>query len=257
MNPSFRASGIFLWVIASALAASLPGCDDRSKVPAEIEERVKRQQQEVQNEQASPPRPTTQELVSGSYQRIRLETVPLTMSVPQSWKIEHLGNIALLQGPTPFGSARIQFARRDPVNQPTLDVLYNSAKKDQAAADPQAQMSVELRDEHGMKVMERRSVGRKVSIPITDATGIQKLDQHAQPMEQVVTPMKWRLNLFILMPGLTDQFAQYELNFIDLNLDQYQADKAFLEKILYCVEADAGAAAVTAPAPAPATEPSR
>jgi hypothetical protein len=250
MNLLHRASGVPGAVIALALTASFIGCDDRSKVPAEIEEKVQRQQ-EAQNEQAAPPRPTTQELVSGPYQRIRLETVPLTLDVPQSWKIEHLGTIALLQGPTPFDSARIQFARRDPVNQSTLDVLYNVAKKDQAAADPQAQMSVDLREAHGMKVMERRSIGRKVTIPITDASGIQKLDEHGKPMEQITTPMKWRMNLFVPVAGSTDQFVQYELNFIDLNVDQYQADKSFLEKILYSVEPEGAGAAATAPATAP------
>ena len=51
--------------------------------------------------QAEPARPTTQELLSGSYKRLVLPGMPLAVQAPQSWKIEMDGPLTFLQGPTP------------------------------------------------------------------------------------------------------------------------------------------------------------
>jgi len=219
--------------------AGVVACDDRPQIPPELLD----PNQESQTP-AAPPRPTTQQLTEGPYSRIKLDILPLTLDVPPGWKIERLGQLVLLEGYTPVDQARIQLAVRDRLTQSLVDALLSGSKKEAAAADKSAQMTVEMRELPGMKVLERRSIGRTISIPVTDAQGVQKLDAQGQPMSHSTTPMRWRLNFFV--PSGKD-FDQYELNFIDLSVDQYNAERSFLEKIINSAMLE-GAPPATAPA---------
>jgi len=221
------------------VGAMLCGCDDRPQIPPELLD----PNQESQTPPA-PPRPTTQQLTDGPYSRIKLDILPLTLDVPTGWKIVRMGALVLLEGYTPVDQARIQLAVRDRLSQSLVDALHSAAKKEAAAADPSAQMTVESRELPGMKVLERRSIGRPISIPVTDAQGLQKLDAQGQPISHSTTPMRWRLNFFV--PAGKD-FDQYEFNFIDLSVDQYKADRSFLERIVYSAMLE-GAPPATAPA---------
>src|SRR5262245_53680451 len=59
--------------------------------------------------QPTPQRPTTQQLLSGTFKKVPLPSAPLSISVPESWKIEPVGAITFLTGPTPSSEeARIQ-----------------------------------------------------------------------------------------------------------------------------------------------------
>lgn len=216
-------------VALGGLCATHVGCDE-PPVPPELQEPTTPAETTDAKE---PPRPTTQELVSGPYTRIRLDTLPLTLSVPIGWKIEPLSNLVLLEGFTPAGQVRIQLSTRDHVQQSVVDALYSGARREADSADKASQASVDMREHKGMTMIERRSIGRPINIPVTDHQGIPKLDDRGQPIALSTTPMRWRINLFA--PSI-DGFDQYELNFIDLSVDQYNADREFLEKIIYSVE---------------------
>jgi hypothetical protein len=236
---SFAVRAMRNFLVMAMAGAVVCACDDRPPIPPELLD-------STEEPQTPPPtpRPTTQQLTDGPYSRIKLDILPLTLDVPTGWKIERLGSLVLLEGYTPVDQARVQLAVRDRLPQSQVDALHSGAQKE-AAADKGAQMSVELRELPGMKILERRSVGRTIAIPVTDAQGVQKLDDRGNPISHSTTPMRWRLNFFV--PAGKD-FDQFELNFIDLSVDQYTAERSFLERIVYSVMLDA-------PAPPPATAP--
>ena len=212
-------------VIASMVMVGL-ACEDHSPPPI-VEQQAR--EQEVVTQQS--PAPTTQELLTGPYRRIQLADWPLSIEAPQSWKIEtDMGGFIFLQGHAPHGPVQIQLAKRPSLSPDKLDQLVKAARAD-AAADPRRARSVELREATGFQLLERKGAEPTVTVP--------QVDDQGNPIEIEHTPYSWTLN--VLIPR-GDELENHELNFYDLTRDQYEADRAFLEKIIDSIRPDAAAA---------------
>jgi hypothetical protein len=201
----------------------LMGCDDKPSVPPGFIPSA-----ENQPAPAADARPTTQELVNGTYKRISLAPLSLTANAPQSWSVKLLAdNLYFLQGPAPKGEVQIQLGERTSETAEKLDRLLRAAQRDA--------------DAH--KDTTRVDIHQRGQIKVFD---VQRQVTHEPPPAQPPTsgpaiPTKyidWSVTYFV--PRGSD-FAAYELHFFNLSAEEFDADKDFLQKILDSVEpADAG-----------------
>lgn len=232
--------------VAAGLLACAGGalsCDDRSEVPADL---VQQQQPDASNPQnPATTRPTTQQLVEGPRTPKTLDVLPLVLQVPTSWKITaHGSGIVWLEGPTPAGEVRIHLKHQQGMTQRMWDQLVMGTQREiERAADPNTTLT--MRELGPATVIERRTVGQPISAPVVDATGVPTLDAKGDVVMHTMLPMRWRVSVFVPREG---QIDHYELNFIDLEKPQYDADRAFLEDVLQSLR-------YTGPVPAPTSGP--
>jgi hypothetical protein len=202
---------------------ALIGCDDqKALVPVNPP---------TQNEaatQAAAAAPTTQELVSGPYQRIALKSIPFSISVPRGWELKSQGGM-LLQGPTPAGFAQIQIGRHLAPIAGHAETLIAATTRE-SAANPNAYQLAEVRNIGGLKALETRTMGKTQQSPAIDASG--------KVIAPTFTPVHWKTAVF--MPEGRDTVV-CEIHFIDLSREQYDLDKDVLAKIMSSLEYDAKA----------------
>src|SRR4051812_22750574 len=89
--------GVMALVVAAG-GLLISACDDKPEVPQAVLD-----QATTQAADKGPKHATTQELISGHRKTLLLTPLPLTMQVPESWKLEPLKgtSVMLLNGPTP------------------------------------------------------------------------------------------------------------------------------------------------------------
>lgn len=220
-----------LWLVWGIL---LLGCERQPDQPP----------QHVQNPiQTEQPRPTTQQLLSGPYVRLRLPGMPLSLQVPPEWKISFMNTLALLEGPTPFDRAAIQLSHRDPLREDQIELLVAGVRKKHQDR-PSPINDFKFKKLSGMNVLEELSSSEPIITPKVDAWGQNMLDPNGNPITTTITPVHWKLTVFV--PG-DKAFNQYELNFIDLTTDQYAVDKEFLRKIVDSLEYERAQPSADAP----------
>ncbi|WP_428937066.1 hypothetical protein [Fontivita pretiosa] len=201
------------------------GCersDSRSGTPITADDTAATQPAEA--------RPTTQMLLSGPYKKLLLPGMPLSLRVPESWKIDYAGPITFVQGPTPYDMAMIQLSDHG-VGPRSLDpqVLLKTIQ-DEQARHPDPRNRAMLRDIGPARVLERFSVGKPQTNPKVDAHGVPVSDPATgNPVMLTTTPIRWTLTVFV--PAADSAYTRYELNFLDLTAEQYAVDGKFLEKI--------------------------
>ena len=218
-DPKRRASLLLPALLTAGLAAGA-GCDDGPAVPPPPPVAPR------PDPNAPPPRPTTQELTDGPHRRINLTPAPLSADVPQSWKLDQtdLGGgktVYFLAGPAPAGDVEITLSRQPDVDGDFINALLKTVRAE-AAVDPNA--LVELRDRGAVRVLEQRWI----EAPSTTAT-----------TGAAAPTVRWGLSYFV--PSGLD-YRWYKLSFPDLTREQYEANRAFLEKIIFSlkIEGDKG-----------------
>jgi hypothetical protein len=192
--------------------------------------------------------PTTQELVGGPRKTMALGPIPLTLRVPESWKIEVTSGASLLTGHTPSSQGdkdkiSIQLTSRSSMTQEQVDRMLDGAKKEQQAK-PQAILKVEVRPLGNVRVYERQSVGEPRPYTTFDARN--------QPHTTTEQMFNWTISVLAPFEGA---FQVYELNFVGLTKSLYDKDAEFMRGILNTLQYGApapSAPAGTLPATAPA-----
>ncbi len=236
----FRRGAVTAIVIATALCAG--ACEeDVSSVPDD----VLNQKPESPPDQPDPAttRPTTQELVSGSRVPMTLDVLPLVLDVPPQWKITRQGStgtIVWLEGPSPGGEAHVALKVQEPLLPQKFDQLLAGTKREiERPAEPGA--TTDMRRLGHAHVIERRSVGRSFTGSALDAKG--------EVIQRTIVPMLWRVNVYMPSP---ERVENYELKFIDLEKEQYEIDRSFLEGIIKSLRlvGDGGGTDGTTTAPA-------
>ena len=233
-----------------ACAGGAPSCDDRSEVPADL---VQQQQPDASDPQnPATTRPTTQELVEGQRVPITLDAMPLTLHVPPQWKITRrsatTGPLVWLGGPTPAGEVQLGLKFQDPMLPQKFEQLLQGTRREiERATDSNTQLT--MRQLGPAHIIERRSVSVPFEAKAVDSAGMPITDASGVELTRTVTPMRWRVSVYVPGDGRVDH---YDLNFIDLEKPQYDADRAFLEDVLQSLR-------YTGPVPAqtsgPATAP--
>src|SRR5688500_14087988 len=218
------------FLLAALLAAGL-ACDDAPEPPPQLLEQSRK-------EDEGPKKPTTQELLSGPRGVISLGALPLTVRAPKDWKVNSLanGNIMFLQGPTPSGEAQISLSRRPTAKSEQIEAVINGARKEMAATQSSVKKAETRELPGGARVFERQSIGRMMpAVP---------LDDEGKTMSKPSPAMSWTITVFVPEGNL---FEAYELNFIGLTVDQYEADQRLLREI---IDSLAVASAAAPPPPA-------
>jgi hypothetical protein len=213
----WRNGGAMVLSVAAAitLLAPLGGCDDTPEPPAEL---LLDRQPSADAE--LPAVPTTQELTQGPYKTLQLAHFPLTLSVPESWKIETLGgDITLLRGFAPSGPVEINLKQRHSTTQEKIDFMLEGAKREMAA-DPEHIEKAEMRKKGNMQIFERQQLTRN-SIP-PDPLNPQSTD--------LGPGMRWTITAYV--PNADKGFDEYVLNFVALTDRQFEQDESFLRNIL-------------------------
>jgi hypothetical protein len=169
-------------------------------------------------------RPTTQQLMSGPRQQLTLGALPLTAMVPQSWKMESLGNTEMLSGPAPVGEVQVIFSIRPRTTAEQMETIEAACKGMESEEPGQPIRISRMRSRDGMKLHEEL-----------------KMDQVAttQPGKAVAAGSgigTWRIRIFI--PDGT-RFRTYELNFIGMTSEMYAGDREFLRSIVDSIQIDA------------------
>jgi hypothetical protein len=202
-------------LLSLAVVCGLAACDDAPVPPKNLP---------VADEKPAtapaPTRPTTQDLITGPRKKLSLNVIPFNITVPESWEVKTSGELVFLQGPAPAGDVQIQLAKRPQLSKDEVESLLRAAKKD-ADAHPEAKKLVELRTMPTFRILDRQSVSNPIAVPMNGPDG--------KPTIVQTTPYQWTLML-ILPRG--SSFDAYELNFYDLTLEQFKADKDFLRMIL-------------------------
>jgi len=213
---------------AHALACALIvvcGCDNRSGSRPPGYSEVDSTQSTTST--TTPARPTTQELLSGSYKRISLFPLPLTISAPQSWSVNSMAErIYFLQGPAPGATAdvQIQLAERNSETKDKLDRLFRAAKRD--AEQHPGVTRVDVRQLGNVRVFD---VQRVLDATDVVAPSIDSPSNTGLPAKLV----DWSITYFV--PRGSD-FAAYELHFFSLSREQFESDKDFFRKLLDSVQ---------------------
>lgn len=206
---------------AAIVAAGSLSCDNR---PAPPPITTNAASQPADN--ATPPRPTTQQLTDGPRQRVPLGAGPLSISVPQSWKLDRIDlkgdggdvgkSVYLLAGPAPAGDVQISIAQQPDVDGDFINALLKTAKED-AAKDPNA--TVELREAGVNRVLEERSI-------------VSHDEEPGGPQY-----VRWSVGYFT--PAALD-YHWYKVSFVEMPQKQFEADKAFLVPIMKSLRIDSG-----------------
>lgn len=233
-----------MWGMLLGFVLAARGCDDKSPVP----DALLKAHEEAATLPDELPRPTTQELLEGPRVGIVLDTLPVRMQVPPHWRITRhgtAGKIVWLEGPTPHGDARIDLKYRDAIPPAQYDAYLRESRRDR---EKEPNTEIEMRSAGPMQIVSRRSFLPPVTAPVVDAQGMPKLDAKGDVLMQTAVPMRWWLNMFV---PFGDRVEQYDLSFVLITRDQFEADKAILEQMLSTLQY-IGPAPATAPAAAPA-----
>lgn len=218
--------------LAASLGLLMVGCD-KPKTPAEV---VK-----AATEAKTPPatqeaKPTTQELLTGKYKRLRLPNTPLSLMVPDSWKIDAVGPVTFVAGPSPFGTATIGLSSPSSIafKQTEIDALTTKLESDITAKPGQFRRG-DHRRAGNVQIIEKRFLGKPVTRDKLDEKGDPIPDEKNGFVTFTTTPVQWTLTLFV--PADQD-YSRYELNLIDLDADQMAVDEKLLDKIMGSVTVD-------------------
>ncbi len=237
-------AGMGLLMVAFAMSGA---CDRDTTVP----ENVLADQRDVDGQPATPPRPTTQELLEGPRNPIVLDTLPISMLVPPQWKLtRHSGSVVWLEGPTPHSDARIALKSQPSIPLDQFRMYLKGSRRDQ---EEEKNATINIRQVGPMHIVERRTFLNPVSAPVVDAQGIAQLDQRGDVVMVTSTPMRWWINLFI---PFEEHVEQYDLSFVVIAKEQFDVDGPFLEKMLQTLRY-IGPRPATAPSDAPAEPGSR
>ncbi len=170
-------------------------------------------------------RPTAQSLLNGPQKRIPLLVLPLSVEVPESWKVTTLGSAHMLEGPTSQTDMRILLNQRPRMTASQIDLLLQGARREMTEKAGVVKM-VELRSLRNVKILERQALGSRPAATDIDGT----------PLADTSPVLNWTITVFA--PQDQDSFKCYELNFLVLTQQQYNADETLLRRIIDSIQLD-------------------
>ena len=199
-------------LIAALLAAGL-SCDDPPAPPMSPVT-------PATSQPAAPTRPTTQALTDGPRQRLPLGAAPMSIEVPESWKLSRVDlpaaggdvgkSVYLLAGPAPTGDVQLSISQQRDVDGDFIKAFFKTAKEESAA---DADAVVQLKE-----------------------VGVNQMLQQRSAVGGGEDAVRWSLGYFV-PAGL--EYHWYKVAFVDLTPEVFKADRAFLEKIVDSLRLDA------------------
>jgi hypothetical protein len=184
---------------------------------------------------SQPVRPTTQELLSGAYQKLYLPGTPFSVMAPESWKVQNNGTINFLEGPTPADQIMIKISQFDPITAERYAGLVDRLVKEDNPQPAGTPKKNELRDADRLHIVERISAADPITTMRLGPRGTPDTDAQGNPIMITSIPIRWNLNIFV---PESRAVSWYELNCIGLTLDQYNQDKDLISKVFASLRYD-------------------
>jgi hypothetical protein len=174
------------------------------------------------------PRPTTQELLSGPFQKFVTPGIPVSIQAPKGWKISTTSGLTMLEGPSPTQDMMIQLAARDAIRREDVDVFIQHMRRE-GERQPGDLKHMEIRNQGNAQIIDQLFQEPALSSPRTDSSGLAVVDAKGNVVMTSVTPVHWMVT--ILVPG-PKAYDHYDIDCIGLTTEEYAADKELLEKIM-------------------------
>lgn len=167
-------------------------------------------------------RPTTQQLDQGEWKTVAISVLPMTIRVPASWDKPPVAdsNLLTLEGWAPNGTIQLRFSARPPLTEENFQLFLSGAKKAMDARGEHKRV-FELRDKQGYRILEQQHTEPRRTMLLSDENG--------NLLEQEATPLTWKQLIFLKSESGYDS---YELGFVDMSLEHYNQDEAFLKRVL-------------------------
>lgn len=181
-----------------------------------------------------PPRPappTTRELMEGPRTDVALKVAPLNVRIPVSWKLEVLGTVAMLEGPTPSGDLQITVAVLPGMGTKRIDMMIAGAKAD-SLQHPQHVQVYDLRQVNGLNVFEKFVFGPPPSHAMTAAATTIPTTTAATTAPIIVPeagPVSWTRLVFVPTEGT---FLPCSFGITGITPQQFAQDQEFIRSIL-------------------------
>jgi hypothetical protein len=193
-------------ILAAGVTAS---CDDTPTLPTVVPPMPATQPAE----EVEPPRPTTQALLEGPRKTVVLDTLPLSMQVPESWKLDRIAGLAVLTGPAPSGDVTIKLNTRAIATR-SIESSAHGAREEQKR-NPTSILLAAERTLNGIPIFERQSVA-------------------VAPLDDGTPTYSWMISAYDKSDG--EDSVVHEISFIGLSRGRYEADKEFLYSIINSME---------------------
>jgi len=212
--------------LLGAISPLLSGCDDSPVATSYGEIKVAEPASPVSTQ---PIVSSSLEILNGPRKQLPLLVVPLVATVPESWRVQQNegGRLVFVEGQGPTQFVQIQLARRPAISAQEMDARLTAASKEKTGT------GVTVRSLGDTRVLERVAVGTLSSTPIFDDKG--------NTIVVVSPPVRWTITFFQPRIGQPREVDVYELNFVGLTLEQYEAEKRFLKEIVDSIRHDAEA----------------
>ncbi|MGA2440828.1 MAG: hypothetical protein ABSH08_07705 [Tepidisphaeraceae bacterium] len=186
-----------------------------------------------QTESASPSHPTeaaysgpsTRDVSVEPRKSLSLLSVPLILSVPQSWKLEPRQNPAFLEGAAPSGDLHIAVSMLDFMNDHSRQVFVDRAL-DQSRQHPGRIQIRQLTASSGMQILQRITY---VGLP-NDPPGQSPLATRPSQL------LSWRITIFV---PYRQKFIPCNFDLSNLTQQQYLEDEQFIQSIMETARQDA------------------
>jgi hypothetical protein len=186
------------------------GCD-RSRAPMKIPDGSA-----SNTSSTAPAVPTTQKLMDGPYKTVKLDPLPLTASVPESWdnKVPEGTHLNFLQGPALDGmDVQLSLEPGSSMRPDQVKNVLQGAKKE-ADKDKQNVRKFEIRQMGDVQAMEEQRI----------------LSNPDNPRQQAID---WRITYFV--PRDIDTNS-YTVEVLGLSQDRFEKCQPLLRKIIDSIE---------------------
>jgi hypothetical protein len=185
-----------------------------------------------------PARPTTRDLIEGARADMPINSAPLTVKVPPSWKIELVDGVSILEGPTPSGDTTITVSTLPGMTPKHIDLMADGAKAD-AQQHPNLVQFRDLHQINGLRVFEKIEYSQAATQPATQP------DQAAGPPPDATSDLTasaaadgptitWSRLVFV---PFQDSFLPCSFSISAMTPDEYNQDQAFLQSVLDSAQA--------------------
>ena len=162
--------------------------------------------------------PATRDVAQEPRKNLKMLTVPLILSVPQSWNLQPPQNPAFLVGLAPGGDVRISVAMLNFMNDYGKRLFVNRAV-DQSHQHPGRIQVRQLTNNAGLQVLEKITY---LNLP-NDPAG------QSPPVTQPSELLSWNITIFV---PYHQKFIPCSFDLASITQQQYDADQPFIQAIV-------------------------
>jgi hypothetical protein len=180
-------------------------------------------------------RPTADELMSAERTQLDINSAPLSIKLPTSWKIVMVDGVSVLEGPTPSGETTITIATLPGMSSHRIDLLVEGAEADAQKRPDRVQVH-DLHQVNGLRAFDKIAYTGPSTQPSTQPAGTSAPPSDTltsvplEPDSVVSGPMvSWSRLVFV---PFQDAYLPCSFSIASMTPGEYSQDQAFLQSLL-------------------------